>query len=232
MQSAVVAVTSAWSALSCTNCTRTDRHWRVTVARWLKTAVEKDGRKTPTEMLKRRSPIRMEWVLSLSVVDNSDVSPHHLTVPTPLLILPLRKLSMLLISRSEDRSGFQMFVFRLVIFLLLGLARLWPHLQPSHSKVCKRAGSIAPVGFSIRSPHNRTALSARSSNWPMRSIEGMVGSEGIKLVDRSPRKLPLSPAAVPVATSVAPAESVHALPQAASRSSSPSVRAESFPPTR
>lgn len=34
--------------------------------------------------------------------------------------------------------AFQMFLFLLVFFLLLGLARLWhlswPHLQPSHSK--------------------------------------------------------------------------------------------------
>jgi hypothetical protein len=45
---------------------------------------------------------------------------------------------MLLISSSEDLMAFQMFVFLLVFFLLLGLARLWhlswPHLQPSHSQ--------------------------------------------------------------------------------------------------
>jgi IS1 family transposase/transposase-like protein len=45
---------------------------------------------------------------------------------------------MLLISSSEDLMAFQMFVFLLVFFLLLGLARLWhlswPYLQPSHSQ--------------------------------------------------------------------------------------------------
>jgi hypothetical protein len=45
---------------------------------------------------------------------------------------------MLLISSSEDLMAIQMFVFLLVFFLLLGLARLWPlawpHLQPAHSQ--------------------------------------------------------------------------------------------------
>jgi hypothetical protein len=46
-------------------------------------------------------------VLRFSVVDNSDFSPHRLTVhiDSPYPSLLLRKLAILLISNSEDRYG-------------------------------------------------------------------------------------------------------------------------------
>jgi hypothetical protein len=65
---------------------------------------------------------------------------------------------MLLISSNEDLMAIQMFVFLLVFFLLLGLARLWhlswPHLQPSHSQ----GGALRTTVQRLRHRHAPRAI--------------------------------------------------------------------------
>ncbi len=98
------------------------------------------------------APLALGLVLPLSMVDNSAFSPHRLTLP----INPVYPS----IEGNNPFSSFQgarilmtlyVFLFLLVVFLLLCLARLW-HLYWLHHPPHSTAGAIHPMVHRLLKP--------------------------------------------------------------------------------